>query len=67
MAKADRYVTGAHPELGRLWAAVDPAAHHSEGRVAELRFSAFLTPFRGVEEARAALIAAGAVLEGATA
>ncbi len=60
MTKAARYVIGEHPQLGRLWAAIDPAAHHVEGRVAERRFSAFLAPFKSHEEAVAALLAAGA-------
>ncbi len=60
MTKAARYVIGEHPQLGQLWAAIDPAVHHVEGRVAERRFSAFLAPFKSREDAEAALTAAGA-------
>lgn len=58
-----RFVTASHPKHGRLWAAVDPQAHHLTGRVCERRFAAFLAPFRNEEEAAAALLQAGGVLD----
>lgn len=48
---------------GRLWACVDPSAHHVEGKVAPGRLTALLNPYRHEDEARAALVAAGAVLQ----
>lgn len=54
------FIVGQHATRGRLFAAIDPRAHHVEGQLAERKFPAFLTPFRTVEEAEAALIAAGA-------
>lgn len=56
-------LTGRHPGRGLLWAAVDPAVHHIEGAVRETRFGARLAPFKTVEEAKAALLAAGAAPE----
>lgn len=53
---------GEHPERGPLYAGVDPGAHHVKGRVAPLRFAAFLAPFRSDQDAREALLAAGAML-----
>lgn len=53
-------IFGEHPDRGTLYAVADERAHHVEGRVAERRFCAFLAPFRSSQEARAALIAAGA-------
>lgn len=46
-----------------LWAGVDPSAQHVTGEVRDSRFAARLAPFRNLEEAEAALIAAGAVVE----
>lgn len=62
-SKRGAYITAKHPERGTLWAAVDPDCHHLEGVVAEMRFSAFLRPFRSDDDARAALTATGAVPE----
>jgi hypothetical protein len=45
---------------GKLLAAVDPGVHHVEGRVANRKFAALLTPFKDPQSARAALEAAGA-------
>ncbi|MEO8455256.1 MAG: hypothetical protein ABI454_08850 [Sphingomicrobium sp.] len=61
------FLTGEHPEHGKLWAAVDPDAHHLSGRVCQRRFAAYLAPFRSEEEALQVLLAAGAVLEDPTA
>lgn len=60
--RASNLLAAEHPERGTLWAAVDPSVHHIEGRVAELRFGARLAPFKSHEEAQAALVAAGCVL-----
>lgn len=49
-----------HPEKGRVYAAVDPAARYVSPRVCEFRFSALLSPYTSEEEARAALAEAGA-------
>lgn len=57
------FLTGTHPEHGRLWAAVDPLAHHLTGRVSERRFAAFCAPFKSEKEAAAALQKAGAALD----
>ena len=61
------FVTAAHPERGTLWACVDPTARCAEGRVAERRFGSFMAPFKAVADARAALVAAGAVAVDASA
>lgn len=63
MKVKSRFVTATHPDLGMLWAAVDPETHHTEGRVAERRFAAFLSPFKSRSEAEAALIASGGKLD----
>ena len=55
-------VTARHPQRGTLFAVVDPAAHHVEGHIAERRFSAWMSPFRRVEDAEAALVAAGGTI-----
>ena len=59
MAKPDKFVTATHPELGTMWACVEPTAVYPVGQVAERRFAAFLTPFRSRADAVAALRAAG--------
>jgi hypothetical protein len=59
-----RFLTGSHPQRGTLWVAIDEQTHHLSGEVAERRFSAFLRPFKSTREAEAALVAAGAVLDG---
>jgi hypothetical protein len=46
-----------------LWAAIDPDSHHLEGKVRERRFAAYLEPFKSEEEAAAALLEAGGVLD----
>ena len=58
------YVHGHHSELGDLFAAFDPAAHHVEPGVRSSRFAARLAPFRSREEAERALIEEGAVIGG---
>jgi hypothetical protein len=67
MARPDKFVTAEHPTRGTLWACVDPSAYSTEGKVAERRFAAFLTPFKNREEARAALIAEGCQIEAVSA
>lgn len=54
------FLIGHHPRRGLLWASIDTTSHHLEGQVAERRFAAYLAPYRSEEDARAALIAAGA-------
>lgn len=58
-------LTATHAELGDLYAAWDPSAHHVEPGVRTSRFGAGLAPFRSREEAELALIAEGAVLQSA--
>ncbi len=53
-------ITAQHPSLGTLYAAVDPAARYCSSKVSELRFAAFLTPFKSAVEAESAFIEAGA-------
>jgi hypothetical protein len=60
-------VTAKHPKRGTLWAAFDPAVHHIKGAVRDSRFGAKLSPFRSMDEAKAALVAAGATIERADA
>ena len=55
-----RYITAEHPERGTLWACVDGSCVYPEGKIAERRFGAFLTPFRSEDAARAALASEGA-------
>lgn len=57
---ATSYVLGEHPTRGQLVAAVDPDALCLNSQIAERRFVAFMTPYKSVEEAEAALIDAGA-------
>jgi hypothetical protein len=53
-----------HPQLGRLFAAVDPSVRFVTGRVEGSRFAALLAPFQTAEAARAALAEAGASTPG---
>jgi hypothetical protein len=62
MAKRSKIISGEHPMLGTLYAAVDPEARYVQPKVSELRFAAMLTPYRSAAEAEAALIEAGASL-----
>lgn len=64
MRKHSNLLTAEHPERGTLWASFDPAVHHIVGRVAETRFGARLAPYRSRDEAEAALVAAGGVIDG---
>lgn len=61
-----RFLTATHPKHGKLWAAIDPDVHHLTGRICERRFSAYTAPFRTENEAAAALLDAGAVLDVST-
>lgn len=54
------FLIGHHPRRGQLWAAIDGNARFTKADVAERRFGAYLAPFTTEEDARAALIAAGA-------
>jgi hypothetical protein len=55
-----RFLIGRHPQRGLLWTAIDPNVNYLEPRITETRFAAYLAPFRSEDEARVALIAAGA-------
>ncbi len=55
-------LVGTHAELGDLYAAFDPEAHHVEPGVRTSRFAARLAPFRTRDEAERALIEEGAVI-----
>lgn len=55
-------LVGYHAELGDIYAAFDPEAHHVEPGVRTSRFGARLAPFRTREEAERALLAEGAVI-----
>jgi hypothetical protein len=54
-----RFLTGQGSD-GLLWASFDELAHHLQGRVCERRFAAYCAPYKSEDEARQALIAAGA-------
>jgi len=57
-----RIIRAEHPERGTFFAAIDPEAHHVEGRIAQTRLGAFVAPFRDEQAACEALLAAGGVL-----
>lgn len=59
------YLRGTHSELGDLFAAWNPDADHVEPAVRPSRFGARLAPFPSRDEAERALLAEGAVIEGA--
>lgn len=48
---------------GALWAAIEPDTRCDEPKVRERRFNAYLVPFKTEEEAAAALLEAGGVLD----
>ena len=54
------FLIGKLPSGEQCWAAIDPTARYTEHAIAERRFGAYLRPFTTEEDARAALIAAGA-------
>lgn len=56
-------ITGRHPELGLMYAAIDPDVRFVEPAVRASKLGARLAPFRSEDEARAALEAAGAVVD----
>lgn len=58
---ASRFLAGQHPELGTVYAAIDPEARFTTPAVRPSRFAASLAPFCCEEAARAALKGAGAV------
>ena len=58
------FLTGTHPELGTVYAAIDPSARYTTPAVRPSRLAAVLAPFCCEEAARAALRGAGAALEG---
>ncbi len=55
-----RYLSGRHPERGRLWAAVDGNALFTSPEVRPSRVGSMLAPYPTAEGAEAALNAAGA-------
>lgn len=64
MASGSPIISGEHPSLGKLYAAVDPSARYISPKVQELRFAALLTPFKTEADAVSALIEAGALVPG---
>lgn len=60
-AVARAILVARHPELGRLFAAVDGAVRFTKPGLRPSRLGALLAPFPSVEAAKAALKAAGAV------
>lgn len=59
MAAKPLIIDAAHDQLGRVFVAVDPAARYVEGKVANCRLGALLSPYADEQAARAALAAAG--------
>lgn len=57
-------ITAEHPMRGTLWASFDPSVHHIIGEVRETRFGARLAPFKSRTDAEAALVVAGASIDG---
>lgn len=60
------YIHGTHETLGDMFAAWDSSVHHVEPAVRPSRFGARLAPFRSRIEAEKALLAEGAVIDGAS-
>lgn len=60
------FIEGQHPEQRRVFAAVDGEVRFVEGKVAVSRLGAMLAPFKTDEEARAAIVAAGATVKEGT-
>ena len=56
---ADRILMADGP-AGALYAAIAPVSEYIQGRVSDYRLTAVLAPYRSEDEARAALVAAGA-------
>lgn len=59
-----KYLIGEHPSGSTFYAAIDPSAHHVEGRIGQRKFHAFMSPFKTEQEAAIALLEAGAMLCG---
>lgn len=59
-----KFLIAEHPGGWTLYGAIDPSAHHVQGRIAQRKFEAFLTPFKTENEAAVALLEAGAMLCG---
>jgi hypothetical protein len=57
------FISAKHPELGRLWAAIDPTARFTEPQLRETRLGAMLAPFGTEAEALAAFRLIGFVVE----
>jgi hypothetical protein len=54
------FLTGRRPDGALLWACVDPDCSGRDPEIGERRFSAYVRPFTSEDDARAALVAAGA-------
>lgn len=61
------YLVGEHPQLGPCFACIDPAVRFTAGRVEASRLGALLAPFPDTATATAAMIAAGARIDGGAA
>lgn len=62
-ANPPKYITAEMPDGTTIFAAIDANARFVEPKVADRKFGAFLTPFPSLLEARAALVAAGGIVE----
>lgn len=62
-APVARIIAAHHPELGAMFAAVDPSARFTTPGLRPSRFAAQLAPFRDERDAIAALNSAGATIE----
>jgi hypothetical protein len=60
---ASNVLTGRHPELGRVWAAVDPKVRFTAPGLRATRLGALLAPFPNRSDAIAAMMTAGATVE----
>lgn len=52
-------ITAQHPSRGTLYAAIEPTARFVRPEVRDSRFGARLAPFASINDAKAALTAAG--------
>jgi hypothetical protein len=57
------FIPAKHPQLGRLWAAVDPGVRFTEPQLRETRMGAMLAPFLSEAEALAAFQRIGFTVE----
>lgn len=54
-----RFLTGSHPEHGRMWAAIDPQVRFTTPQLRPSRLGAMLAPYPSEEAARAAFASSG--------